>query len=103
MSVPVFDLAAGTLRQLAAWCRTKSNGFALWPLDAAGQRVEVAVLSMGNPHAVLRVEDVDAAPVAGLGPAIEGHARFTRRVNAGFMQIQSRAADRAACVRARRR
>jgi diaminopimelate epimerase len=66
------------------------NGFALWPLDAAGARVEVAVLSMGNPHAVQRVADIDAAPVALLGPAIEAHPRFARRVNAGFMQVRSR-------------
>jgi diaminopimelate epimerase len=45
---------------------------------------------MGNPHAVQRVQDIDATPVATLGPAIEGHARFPRRVNAGFMQIRSR-------------
>jgi diaminopimelate epimerase len=67
------------------------NGFALWPLELAdGARVDVAVLSMGNPHAVLPVEDVRVAPVATLGPAIEGHARFPRRVNAGFMQVVSR-------------
>ncbi len=66
------------------------NGFALWPLDVAGRHIEIAALSMGNPHAVLRVDDVDTAPVAELGPAIEGHARFPRRVNAGFMQVLSR-------------
>jgi diaminopimelate epimerase len=66
------------------------NGFALWPLEVEGRVVEVAVLSMGNPHAVLRVDDVRSAPVATLGPAIEGHARFARRVNAGFMQVMSR-------------
>ena len=65
-------------------------GFALWPLEAAGQAIEVALVSMGNPHAVLRVEDVEAAPLAVLGPAIEEHARFARRVNAGFMQVRSR-------------
>jgi len=59
------------------------GGFELWPLEG----VEVAVLSMGNPHAVQRVVDVDAAPVALLGPRIETHARFARRVNAGFMQV----------------
>lgn len=70
------------------------NGFALWPLeldDAGARTVDVAVLSMGNPHAVLRVDDVRAAPVATLGPAIEGHRRFARRVNAGFIQVVSRA------------
>jgi diaminopimelate epimerase len=66
------------------------NGFALWPLEVAGQRLDVAVLSMGNPHAVLRVDDVQAAPVAVLGPALESHERFARRVNAGFMQVLAR-------------
>jgi diaminopimelate epimerase len=66
------------------------SGFALWPLEVEGRVVEVAVLSMGNPHAVLRVDDVRSAPVATLGPAIEGHARFARRVNVGFMQVMSR-------------
>ncbi len=44
---------------------------------------------MGNPHAVVRVDSVDAAPVARLGPAIERHPRFPQRVNAGFMQVVS--------------
>jgi diaminopimelate epimerase len=54
------------------------------------QSVEVAVLSMGNPHAVQIVPDVDAAPVLTTGPWVEQHAAFPRRVNAGFMQIVSR-------------
>jgi len=62
--------------------------FELWPLADVG--VEVAVLSMGNPHAVMRVDDVDTAPVAGIGPQVETHARFPRHVNAGFMQVLSR-------------
>jgi diaminopimelate epimerase len=66
------------------------NGFALWPLTVAGQAVEVAVLSIGNPHAVLRVDDVDNAPVASLGPAVERHPRFVRGVNVGFVQVQGR-------------
>ena len=53
-----------------------------------GQHVlDIAVLSMGNPHAVLRVNDLDSAPVDILGAAIESHARFPQRVNAGFMQV----------------
>jgi diaminopimelate epimerase len=52
--------------------------------------VDVAVLSMGNPHAVLRVDDVDHAPVAQWGPRIEQHPRFPRKVNAGFLQIINR-------------
>jgi diaminopimelate epimerase len=65
------------------------NGFALWPLPADDGTLlaEVAVLSMGNPHAVLRVDDVDTAPVAALGPRIETHARFPQRVNVGFVQV----------------
>ena len=54
----------------------------------------VAVLSMGNPHAVQVVGDVDAAPVLSVGPWIESHPAFPRRVNAGFMQIVSRSAIR---------
>ena len=65
-------------------------GFELWPLALAdGDRVEVAVLSMGNPHAVQRVDDVETAPVALVGPQIEQHERFARGVNAGFMQVVS--------------
>ena len=52
--------------------------------------VEIAAVSMGNPHAVQVVADVDAAPVASQGPLIENHAAFPRRVNAGFMQILDR-------------
>ncbi len=69
------------------------GGFELWPLaeaDARAVGAEVAVLSMGNPHAVLRVDDVATAPVATLGPLIETHSRFPRRVNVGFLQPVSR-------------
>ena len=58
-----------------------------YPLKVGQHVVEVAALSMGNPHAVLRVNDLDRAPVDILGAAIEAHARFPRRVNAGFMQV----------------
>ena len=58
-------------------------------LNVEGQQLEIGVLSMGNPHAVLRVDDVDAAPVATLGPAIECHPDFPQRVNVGFMQVIS--------------
>jgi diaminopimelate epimerase len=52
--------------------------------------VPVAVLSMGNPHAVLEVPDVASAPVTTLGPRIETHPAFPRKVNVGFMQVVSR-------------
>jgi len=58
-----------------------------YPLEVNGRTLEVAAVSMGNPHAVLLVNDIAAAPVAELGPAIEGHARFPQRTNAGFMQV----------------
>jgi diaminopimelate epimerase len=90
MNAPVFEPAALPFDASGLTPR-ELNGFALWPLDAAGLRTEVAVLSMGNPHAVQRVEDVNTAPVATLGPAVEHHPRFARRVNAGFMQVRSRA------------
>jgi diaminopimelate epimerase len=89
MSQPVFDLERVPF-DASGLAPRELNGFALWPLEAAGQRVELAALSMGNPHAVQRVADIDAAPVATLGPALESHLRFPRRVNAGFMQIRSR-------------
>jgi diaminopimelate epimerase len=60
-----------------------------YPLEVAGRALEIGALSMGNPHAVLIVDDVDTAPVAELGPAIESHPRFPQRVNVGFMQILS--------------
>jgi diaminopimelate epimerase len=68
------------------------GGLQWWALELAPgvAPVEVAVLSMGNPHAVMRVADVDTAPVLQLGPLIERHARFPARVNAGFLQVVSR-------------
>ena len=62
-----------------------------YDLDLDGKTITISALSMGNPHAVQIVPDVDAAPVAVDGPRIEGHPRFPRRVNAGFMQIVDRA------------
>ncbi|MBN9115161.1 MAG: diaminopimelate epimerase, partial [Pandoraea sp.] len=59
----------------------------LWPLDVAGKTTWISVVSMGNPHAVQVVENVDTAPVETDGPVIERHARFPRRVNAGFLQV----------------
>ncbi len=68
------------------------NGFEQWPLRVEGiaEVVEVAVVSMGNPHAVLLVDDVDTAPVAAWGPLIEHHPAFPRKVNVGFLQIIDR-------------
>lgn len=57
------------------------------PLDVDGETVGIGAVSMGNPHAVQVVENVDTAPVAAQGPRIEHHPRFPARVNAGFMQV----------------
>ena len=59
-------------------------------LDVGGATLSITAVSMGNPHAVQVVEDVDAAPVAAQGPQIEHHPRFPKRVNAGFMQVVDR-------------
>ena len=85
MGPPVFDPAALPFDTRGLQPRLE-NGFELWPV----QGVEVGVVSMGNPHAVQRVDDVEAAPVLTLGPLIERDARFAKRVNAGFMQVLAR-------------
>ncbi|MCB5190222.1 diaminopimelate epimerase [Methylobacillus arboreus] len=58
-----------------------------YPLSLENQMLEISTVSMGNPHAVTVVSDVETAPVASLGPLVEHHARFPQRVNAGFMQV----------------
>jgi diaminopimelate epimerase len=63
-------------------------------LDIGDHEVGISVVSMGNPHAVQVVADVDTAAVEHQGPLIENHARFPRRVNAGFMQVIDRHAIR---------
>ncbi|HSH07643.1 MAG TPA: diaminopimelate epimerase [Burkholderiales bacterium] len=62
----------------------------LQSLELDGRPLAMAVLSMGNPHAVQVVDDVDAAPVQSEGPRLERHARFPKRVNAGYMQVVDR-------------
>ena len=61
-----------------------------YELDVDGRRLDVCALSMGNPHAVQIVADIERAPVAREGPLIERHPRFPQRVNAGYMQVVSR-------------
>ncbi len=60
------------------------------PLRVGDEEIEITAVSMGNPHAVQVVADVDAAPVGLQGPLIESHPRFPKRVNAGFMQVAGR-------------
>ena len=61
-----------------------------YTVDVDGERHELAAVSMGNPHAVLRVDNVDSAPVHSLGPKLEHHPRFPKRVNVGFLQVINR-------------
>ncbi|MBK6614536.1 diaminopimelate epimerase [Ottowia sp.] len=101
MGAPIFDLAAVPF-DAAGRPPVPHGGWRLWPLDLKPKTatvgmdtvpkamINVAILSMGNPHAVALVEDVDAAPVAALGPLIEHHPAFPQRVNAGFMQVVDR-------------
>jgi len=90
MNAPIFDHARIPFD--ASGLQPKRVGdFEQWPLDLGDYMVDVAVLSMGNPHAVQVVADVDHALVESQGPAIEAHPRFPRHVNAGFMQIVNRA------------
>jgi diaminopimelate epimerase len=61
-----------------------------YSLNVDGADIEISAVSMGNPHAVLRVSDVKTAPVERFGPSIERHPRFPKRTNVGFMQIVGR-------------
>jgi diaminopimelate epimerase len=89
MGAPVFD--AQRVPFDAAGLRGRQMGSAtVWSLDVHGKATDFVVVSMGNPHAVQVVDDVEAAPVLEDGPAIENHPRFPRRVNAGFMQLVNR-------------
>ncbi|MGE0348330.1 diaminopimelate epimerase [Hydrogenophaga sp.] len=90
MGAPVFELPRVPFKA-DGLVPEPMGRFERWPLALpyAGD-VPVAVLSMGNPHAVLLVDDVQAAPVPSWGPWIESHERFPRRVNAGFMQVVNR-------------
>ena len=86
MGRPVLDAAAVPFDAAGLQGRPEGRD-TLWPLQLPGGARWVSVVSMGNPHAVQVVADVDAAPVATEGPLIERHPRFPARVNAGFMQI----------------
>ena len=86
MTVPVLD--AELVPFNTADLKSKTEGFAtLWPLEIGKKKILISAISMGNPHAVQIVEDVDTVDVAAEGPAIEHHERFPERVNAAFMQI----------------
>ena len=89
MGPPVFDTSRVPFIS-ADLTPAKEHGAYVWPVEINGKSVLLSVLSMGNPHAVQIVNDVDTAPVSTDGPVIEHHSRFPQRVNAGFMQILDR-------------
>ena len=82
MGVPVLEPAAIPFQA--------ERQAATYLIDVDGRQVEIGAISMGNPHVILLVDDVQQAPVASLGPAIESHPRFPRRVNVGFMAVANR-------------
>jgi len=82
MGAPVFDAARLPF--------TDGTGAISETLNVAGQTLQISAISMGNPHAVQVVEDIESAAVETLGPLIEHHPRFPKRVNAGFMQVMDK-------------
>ena len=90
MGAPRFELAQVPFVP-PALASAPEGSATLWPLALGGQEsVLISALSMGNPHAVQVVPDVDLAPVGRTGPLIEHHPCFPKRVNAGYMQIVNR-------------
>ncbi|WP_339669055.1 diaminopimelate epimerase [Dasania marina] len=69
---------------------TADSQAASYALEQAGQNYSLGAVSMGNPHGVLVVENVNSAPVAQLGPQLEAHPRFPQKANIGFMQVVDR-------------
>jgi diaminopimelate epimerase len=82
MGEPAFDPASIPLDACAE--------AASYSVEVGGEHIDLGAVSIGNPHAVLRVAEVANAPIARLGPAIEHHPRFPRRANVGFMQVLAR-------------
>ena len=92
MGAPIFEPARIPFNP-AGLVAVPENSWEKWPLpldeNSQAATVLIAAVSMGNPHAVCVVPDVDTAPVAMLGPLVERHPAFPNRVNAGFMQVVS--------------
>ena len=83
------NMGAPTLESVRIPFESESNAV-IQPLDVNGVTLNITAVSMGNPHAVTVVDDAEKADVATLGPLVENHPRFPKRVNAGFMQIVDR-------------
>jgi len=85
MGVPRFDLPDVPFDATGLEARP-AGADRLWPIEIGLEQRWIALVSIGNPHAVQWVDDVETAPVASEGPLVEGHRRFPRRANAGFVQ-----------------
>lgn len=79
MGEPIFEPAAIPI--------LAENKAPLYDVDIDGKELSFAAVSMGNPHAVITVEDIDIAPVESLGAQLESHPFFPKKVNVGFMQV----------------
>lgn len=82
MGAPIFEVARIPF--------VSDSDAIIQPLDVNGETVQISAVSIGNPHAVQVVDDIQQASVGTLGPLIESHPRFPKRVNAGFMQVVDR-------------
>lgn len=86
MNAPILDPALVPF--VPNGIKSKTEALAtLWPIEIGKKKILISAISMGNPHAVQIVDDVDAADLQTEGPLIENHPCFPQRVNAGFMQI----------------
>jgi diaminopimelate epimerase len=93
MGAPNFDPRAIPMDAAADAAGARAGSAAeasTYTLNVDGADIEIGAVSMGNPHAVLRVSDVKTAPVERFGPSIEHHRRFPKRANVGFMQVVGR-------------
>jgi diaminopimelate epimerase len=88
MGVPNFD--PSSLPMVAADGGSAAVEAPMYSLQVDGANIDIGAVSMGNPHAVLRVPDVKNAPVERIGPSIEHHPRFPKRANVGFMEVVGR-------------
>ena len=79
MGIPVFEPEKIPFRALQRMDH--------YPLTVADGAINIGAVALGNPHAVLQVDEIESAPVATLGPLIEAHSDFPKHVNAGFMQV----------------
>jgi len=87
MGPPAFEAAAIPFLAPSIPPVLEKESNSVYSVKAGDQDVQLSVVSMGNPHAVIQVDNVNTAPVDSLGPLIESHAQFPEKVNVGFMEV----------------